>query len=280
MIYIRYTMIFWIASYPKSGNTWLRALISAYFYTPNGVFHEKAINNIGQFPEKRHFVGFNYNQNIVTDTTKFWLKAQEKINSDNKLRFFKTHNAFGIVNNYSFTDANNSIGAIYIVRDPRDVVLSYANHLQLSHEETVERMFDSKNGEFQPGEKGEYNSTLTGSWSDNYNSWKSYKSSKILIIKYEDLIDNSFIYFSKIIKYLSEISEVEYDEKKINQSIEKTAFDKLRSLEEKEGFEEKGLGKYFFRSGKKGSWRSQLDVNLSRKIRSRFKKEMDELNYI
>ena len=205
---------------------------------------------------------------------------QSFINLNNRTNFCKTHNAMCTINNYPFTNKENTLGAIYIVRDPRDVVLSYANHLQLSHEETVERMFDSKNGEFQPGEKGEYNSTITGSWSDNYNSWKSYKSSKILIIKYENLIDNSFFYFSKIIKYLSEISEVEYDEKKINQSIEKTAFDKLRSLEEKEGFDEKGLGKYFFRSGKKGSWKSQLDVNLSRKIRSKFKKEMDELNYI
>ena len=60
-------MIFWIASYPKSGNTWLRALISAYFYTPDGIFQEKVINNIGQFPEKRHFVSFKYNQNTLSD---------------------------------------------------------------------------------------------------------------------------------------------------------------------------------------------------------------------
>ena len=65
---------------------------------------------------------------------------------------------------------------------------------------------------------------------------------------------------------------MEYDEKKINQSIEKTAFDKLRSLEEKEGFDEKRFRKIFFRSGKKGTWKNQLDVNLSRKIRSKFKK--------
>ena len=53
-------MIFWIASYPKSGNTWLRALISSYYYSEDGVFHEKIIKNIGQFPEKKHFTSFNY----------------------------------------------------------------------------------------------------------------------------------------------------------------------------------------------------------------------------
>ena len=85
-------MIFWIASYPKSGNTWLRTLISAYYYTKDGIFDQSILKNIGQFPEKRHFVGFDYNQENVADTTKLWIKSQEKINADKKIRFFKTHN--------------------------------------------------------------------------------------------------------------------------------------------------------------------------------------------
>ena len=86
-------MIFWIASYPKSGNTWLRALISSYYYSEDGNFDEKIISKIGQFPEKRHFTSFDYDQNVVTDTARFWLKAQEKINLAKKLNFFKTGNA-------------------------------------------------------------------------------------------------------------------------------------------------------------------------------------------
>ena len=82
-------MIFWIASYPKSGNTWLRALISSYFYSQDGIFNEKIISNIGQFPEKRHFNNFDYNPKIVTDTARFWLKAQEQINLNKKLYFLK-----------------------------------------------------------------------------------------------------------------------------------------------------------------------------------------------
>ena len=73
-------MIFWIASYPKSGNTWLRALISAYYYSKEGIFNQSILNNIGQFPEKRHFLDFNYDSGNVTDTTKLWIKSQEKIN--------------------------------------------------------------------------------------------------------------------------------------------------------------------------------------------------------
>ena len=71
-------MIFWIASYPKSGNTWLRALLSAYYYSNNGFFNQFLLNNIGQFPEKKYFSLFNYDSKVVTDTAKFWIKAQEK----------------------------------------------------------------------------------------------------------------------------------------------------------------------------------------------------------
>ena len=121
-------MIFWIASYPKSGNTWLITLISAYYYSKNGIYKENLIKNIGQFPEKKHFKDFDYLSQVAIDTTRFWLKAQEKINEDKKLRFFKTHNVFGSINERKFTNKENSIGCIYIVRDPRNVITSLKNH--------------------------------------------------------------------------------------------------------------------------------------------------------
>ena len=92
-------MIFWIASYPKSGNTWLRALLSSYFYSDDGTFKQDLLGNIEQFPEKKHFSEFNYDAKIVIETSRFWIKAQEKINLNNKLNFFKTHNILGSINN-------------------------------------------------------------------------------------------------------------------------------------------------------------------------------------
>ena len=137
-------MIFWIASYPKSGNTWLRTLISSYYYSKNGVFNEKLIKNIGQFPEKKHFQGFDYLPKLVIDTSRFWIKAQERINKDNKLRFFKTHNVFGSINNRKFTNKENSIGCIYIVRDPRNVITSLRNHYELDYTQALTWMLDHK----------------------------------------------------------------------------------------------------------------------------------------
>ena len=127
-------MIFWVASYPKSGNTWLRALIASYYYSKDGTFDQKLLKKIEQFPQKKNFLSnFDYDQKIVADTSRFWIKAQELINLDKKLRFFKTHNAFGSLNNQKFTNKENSIGCIYIVRDPRNVITSLKNHYEINY---------------------------------------------------------------------------------------------------------------------------------------------------
>ena len=133
-------MILWIASYPKSGNTWLRTLISSYYYSDDGVYSDNIINKVGQFPEKRHFTEFEYDQNIITDTSRFWIRAQQKINQDKELRFFKTHSAFGELNNQKFTNKENSIGCIYIVRDPRNVITSLKNHYEMNDEQAFKWM--------------------------------------------------------------------------------------------------------------------------------------------
>ena len=78
-------MIIWLASYPKNGNTWLRSLLSAYYFTKNGNFiNDKILKNIPQFPEKRYFTNFDYDKSLPTSTAQFWIKAQEIINKEKK----------------------------------------------------------------------------------------------------------------------------------------------------------------------------------------------------
>ena len=137
-------MIIWIASYPKSGNTWLRTLISSYYYSKDGTFHSDLIQQIGQFPEKRHFESFNYDNKSVIGTTQFWIKAQEKINQDQNIRFFKTHNVYGKINDNHFTNKQNSLGCIYIVRDPRSIAVSNAYHEEVDFDYSVDFDFHQK----------------------------------------------------------------------------------------------------------------------------------------
>ena len=218
---------------------------------------------------------FNFG-NII----KNWVSMQNAINLNNKTNFLKTHNAMCTINNYPFTNTKNTLGGIYVVRDPRDIVASFADHFQISHEETVENMMSSQHGEFPQDNDKNYYLTMMGTWSDHYNSWKTYNGRKILIVKYEDLVSKTYNTFSNIIKYLENINQITFDDKKVKFSIEQTSFENLRKLEEKNGFIERGKGSFFFRKGKVGSWKQELSKNLVNKIEKKFKKEMLELGYI
>ena len=97
---------------------------------------KKFIKKIDQFPTKRYFKSFDYDKKMYWSTCKFWIKAQEKINTDKKLRFFKTHNVFGKLNNYDFTNRKFN-WMFYVVRDPRNVFTSLKNHYQLDDDQGI-----------------------------------------------------------------------------------------------------------------------------------------------
>jgi len=283
-------MIFWIASYPKSGNTWLRALISSYYFSEDGVFHEKIIKNIGQFPEKKHFTSFNYDPKVVTDTTRFWIKAQEKINEDKKLRFFKTHNVFGSLNNQNFTNKENSIGCIYIIRDPRNIITSLKNHYELDDDSALKWMTRENNFIYDVEKldrDGYSDFQFISSWATNYKSWKVQKKIPIKIIKYEDLLNKTYAVFMDVVKFINETTnnKEKISKDKLKNSVNSTLFDKLKNNEEKYGFSEAIQSKKenkkipFFHLGPKNDWRRILDEDFKKKLNNVFEKNLIELSY-
>ena len=284
-------MILWIASYPKSGNTWLRTLISSYYYSDDGVYSDNVINKIGQFPEKRHFTEFEYNQNIITDTSRFWLKAQQKINQDRKLRFFKTHNAFGELNNQKFTNKENSIGCIYIVRDPRNVITSLKNHYEMNDEQALKWMTNENKFiyDVQNFDKDGYSDfQFISSWETNYKSWTVQKQIPIKFVKYENLLNETYMVFKDIVEFINNLTGInkKIDRERLKNSVQSTSFNKLKNNEKKHGFSEAILSKKtnkkipFFFLGPENDWRKVLSDDLKTKLNETYKKNLKELSYI
>tara|TARA_Y100000816_G_C26068158_1_gene561500 strand:- start:134 stop:982 length:849 start_codon:yes stop_codon:yes gene_type:complete len=281
-------MIFWIASYPKSGNTWLRTLISSYYYSNDGFYTQELIKQIGQFPEKKYFESFEYDPKSVIGTSNFWIKAQEKINRDKKLRFFKTHNVFGKINNNPFTSKENSIGCIYIVRDPRNVITSLSNHYELDYEKSLEWMTNHKKYIYDNRGENDYgNFQFISSWSNNYKSWKIQRDVPIKIVRYEDLLEKTYEVTKDIIGFINKTSKihVKIDIKKLKNSVNSTLFVKLKKLEKNNGFSEAIFSKKknkmipFFNLGPDNNWEKILNKSFADKLCNIFAEDLLELGY-
>ena len=282
-------MIFWIASYPKSGNTWLRALISSYFFSKDGNFSKEIIKNIDQFPEKIHFQSFDYDRKNITDTTKFWIKAQEKINNDKKIRFFKTHNVFGKINNQPFTDKKNSIACIYIVRDPRNVITSLKNHYELSYSEAFDFITNERRYIYDQHKIDDFSDfQFIGSWKTNFQSWNYQKEIPMKLVKYENLLSDTYSTSLEIIQFVDKIMKNNegIDKKKLENAINSTSFEKLKKEETVKGFSEAILSKErnkkipFFYLGPENDWKKILDEKIQTKLSESFKDNLKELLYI
>ena len=279
-------MIVWLASYPKSGNTLLRSILSAYFYSGEGDFKFDNLYKISQFPAIHHFMRLGIDIDDEKKVFENFINAQNLINEESKkAKFFKTHSKLCKMYGSDFTDLNNTLGAIYIIRDPRNVVTSFAHHYNLTIYQATEALFDEKRFMLKTDKTA---SVFLGSWSSNYESWRELKSkNKYLLVKYEDLVDKKKSTLLKIFKFFENLGmKFNLDMVKLNKAIKSTDFDKMKNLEKKETFyesvidENTGKRKPFFNMGPDNDWRKILDDKNREKIEKHFKKEMSELGYL
>ena len=283
-------MIIWLASYPKSGNTWIRSFISALLYTDEGQNDFSNLKRIKQFPARSQFKDFVQDLQNPEQIYRNWTIVQNFLNLDNEIRFLKTHQINCTIGEYKFTDDENTLGAIYVVRDPRNVLLSIKNHFSLNnHNEALD--FISKEKHWIGIEKNEDDKlrdnmipTLISSWNIHYQTWKN-KTKNYLLIRYEDLQESPVKEFKKIVAYLEKLINKKFDAKKINKAIETTSFKYMQNLEDKGYFLENARGNNknkvkFFNLGPKNDWKKLLNNEIIERMNLKFNKEMKELGYL
>ena len=283
-------MIIWLASYPKSGNTYVRAFLSAYYFSENGQFDFSQILNIEQFPHEKFF---KQKVNNMSEASKQWMPIQRKINQNKKIKFFKTHSFLGNYKGNIFTSPETTLGAVYIIRDPRNVLTSLKNHFSLDDDKALKMITDKER--WLMSNNGSYASyTYISSWSNNYLSWFKNNQFRRLFIKYEDLIKNKYETFRDIIVFTNTLmNNVEgVNKSKLQKAIETTNFDILKKKEMSETFsgsessfknwrkfhsENKNL---FFNLGPENNWEKNLKNKISREIENNFEDQMKNLGYL
>ena len=276
--------IIWIASYPKSGNTFLRFLISSLIYSDDGNFDFDIIKNIRQFDIYKYFSfveNLNYadskNLDKLDIISKYWLEAQKKFFNVEKKFIFKTHSANLKVNGYNYTDENRTLGLIYIVRDPRDIVISYSHHTGTSIDHNINKLFDNKVTLLNSKRRIK---VILSRWDTHIKSW-SLLNVKKYIIKYEDLINNTEKHFLELIDFIRKDLKIQFklNSKKFNNIIKNTSFKKLQENENIIGFDEVYKGK-FFRKGLSKQWENILSEDQNIKIKKEFYITLKKFNYI
>ena len=276
--------IIWISSYPKSGNTWTRYFLSNYFFNKQKINSDfNILNKIDKFPPYKilqQLLSEDEIKESAYNISKYWHDIQlEIIKEKDDFVFLKNHNALVSIEGRNLTEERFSLAFIYLVRDPRDIAVSYSNFDKtLSIDKAIDRI-TSENLYCHVTKKFPLDVEILGSWKFNYYSWKTGVAEvPRIIIKYEDLINNTFETKLKIIKFLSKILNFKVDTNHIKYSIEQSDFKRLQEIENNQKFHEST--NTFFNSGKIGQWKNILSPKQISRIEYFCKDEMEELDYL
>ena len=269
-----------LASYPKSGNTWLRSIIGN-FYNFHKEFSLNDLKSIPLLSIKKHFREFNNKVYINNNELHFdWIsqniiQCQNLLNNkSNHLNIFKTHSA----RHKNFTNETVNAGFIYIVRDPRDIVVSFKNFTGNSLDQIIDELLFQKQLMINTNGAKE----LLSTWELNVQSWLNYNSVPRLIIKYEDLKLNPKRIILNIKQFLNKIHRLNINlhDQDIDKIIDNTNFNNLKKLEDKNGFDEASKHSKFFRSGTSNQWKDMLSNSQAKLIEKNLKSLMRYFNYI
>lgn len=268
---------YWIASYPKSGNTWLRLFLENYFENPNAPLHINSLPSGSIAYLRKHFdeqLGLetaDFPRQMLTDMRP---RCYDLMAGAENFRFVKTHECFTRTSTGEpvFSD-RTSAGAILVVRHPYDVAISMSHFLSMTIEDTITRMSG-----LARSDENAFTEVIpheTGSWSSFARSWLD-GSLPLHVIRYEDMLEHPEDAFAGVLNFLKEPP----DKARLQKSIAFTSFDELKRQEAETGFAAMQTGaESFFREGRKDNWQDQLSSGQHQRLRREHAGMMKRLLY-
>jgi hypothetical protein len=270
----------------------MRSILSSLFFTTDGKFDFNLLKRMGGMFEdaKRFEFVKNINEKdykLLSDLkilSKYWLDSQFRMNTGSNFIFLKTHHACISYLNNNFTTPQITKGAIYLVRDPRDVAISYAKYTNKDIDYTIEIMCQKGLTVYYPAKRKELKKkykAYISSWDDNVESWSCLNVPK-KIIKYEDLLLDTENTLLKLINFLEEKFKLKFHniDIKLKNVLETTNFKTLQHYEKKYGFKASRKKEKFFRQGRANQWKKILTKEQIKKIEYSFKDIMVKFGYI
>ena len=274
--------LIWLASYPKSGNTWLRFLLANYLHPAD---EPVEINSIGSFAlgdsQRRDYERFLdlSSDPAALDDDAFIVQNRSKVlealaGENAKARFIKSHVPNTQLQSIDLVPRSVTIGAIYIVRNPFDMVVSYADHYGMEVSTAAQAIGSPYNRVM--GEASNVVQYL-GSWSDHVTSWTQETAFPVISIRYEDLLTEPHKVFREVLTRIG----MTVDEGRVDKAVRASSFSELSRQEESGGFVEKSHATHrFFRSGKSNVWQDVLKRTDRKMIQRDHGKVMEKLGYL
>jgi hypothetical protein len=250
--------VVWIASYPKSGSTWLRAFLHNYVRDPA---EPHDINSLMELTTGESSAA-RYRAHDSRPASRYSIADVQRMRplvhrdlaaAHPGLVFVKTHNALLVVEGVQTITRDVTAAAIYILRDPRDVAISYSRHLGRSIDETIGIMADV---EAATGGSDEKVYERLSSWSAHVHFWTRRPHPELHVLRYEDMLAAPEAAFGGLIRFLGQ----EPPPERLARAVSFSDFAVLRAQEKARGFIERPARSRsaFFRMGNSGQWREVL----------------------